>query len=56
MIVAIPALPVILGLYSRSISVPVPIGTILISLTEILILPLIAGQLTRIYIEKSVEA
>jgi ACR3 family arsenite efflux pump ArsB len=43
----IPLIPVILSLYSRSVSVSVPMEPVINSLVEVLVLPLILGQLTR---------
>ncbi len=45
--VAVPAIPVILGLYGSQASVSIPVEPIMISVAYILILPLIAGQATR---------
>ncbi len=47
LIVAVPAIPFILGLYSSQASVAIPVEPIMISILYILILPLIAGQITR---------
>jgi len=47
LILGVPLIPVILGLYSRSISVSVPMEPVINSLVEVLVLPLILGQLTR---------
>lgn len=47
LVVAIPAIPVILGIYSSQASVSIPVEPILMSVLYILILPLIAGQITR---------
>ncbi|MCC6054378.1 MAG: bile acid:sodium symporter [Thermosphaera sp.] len=47
LILGIPLIPVILGLYSRSVSVSVPMEPVINSLVEVLVLPLILGQLTR---------
>ena len=46
-IVAVPAIPLILGLYSSQSSVAIPVEPIMLSVLYILILPLIAGQITR---------
>ena len=50
--ISIPAIPVFMDLYSRSTSTAVPIGPILLSIALILVLPLIAGQLTRYPLRK----
>jgi ACR3 family arsenite efflux pump ArsB len=52
LIVAIPAIPIILGLYSTQASVAIPLDPIMLSVLYILVLPLIAGQLTRYLIVK----
>ncbi len=45
--VSIPAIPLILDLYSSQSSLSIPVGPIMMSVVYILILPLIAGQITR---------
>lgn len=47
LIVAIPAIPFFLGLYSSQVSTSLPIAPIMTSVLYILVLPLIAGQATR---------
>jgi ACR3 family arsenite transporter len=47
LIVAIPAIPFFLSVYGGQVSAAVPIAPIMTSVLYILILPLIAGQLTR---------
>lgn len=47
LVVSIPAIPLILGLYSSQASMSIPVEPILMSVVYILILPLIAGQITR---------
>ncbi|MCL5873811.1 MAG: bile acid:sodium symporter [Candidatus Thermoplasmatota archaeon] len=47
LVFAVPAIPIILGLYSSQSSVAIPVGPIMLSVLYILILPLIAGQITR---------
>ncbi len=47
LIVAVPFIPVVLGLYSSQTSVAIPVEPIMLSILYILILPLIAGQITR---------
>ena len=46
-VVAIPAIPIILGLYSSHVSSAIPVEPVLLSVVYILVLPLIAGQITR---------
>ncbi|MDG7037439.1 MAG: arsenic resistance protein [Nitrososphaerota archaeon] len=46
-IIAVPFIPFFLGLYSSQVSVSIPIAPILTSVIYILVLPMIAGQLTR---------
>lgn len=47
LIVSIPAIPIILGLYGSQASVSIPVEPIMMSVLYILILPLIVGQITR---------
>ena len=47
LVVAIPAIPFFLGLYSSQVSTTVSVVPIMTSVLYILVLPLIAGQLTR---------
>ncbi|AKA48773.1 hypothetical protein IX51_06280 [uncultured archaeon] len=47
LVVSIPAIPLILGLYSSQASTSIPVEPIMMSVVYILILPLIAGQITR---------
>lgn len=47
LIVSIPAIPLILGLYSSQASASIPVEPIMMSVVYILILPLIVGQITR---------
>jgi ACR3 family arsenite efflux pump ArsB len=47
LILGIPLIPILIGLYSSSVSVSVPMEPIMNSLVEVLVLPLILGQLTR---------
>jgi ACR3 family arsenite efflux pump ArsB len=49
----IPIIPFLISLYSSSTSIPVPIEPIVTSLLEVLLLPLIIGQLTRYLIIKN---
>jgi ACR3 family arsenite efflux pump ArsB len=51
--IGIPAIPLLVSRYSNMVSVPVPIETIIASLLEVLVLPLIVGQLTRYVITRS---
>jgi len=51
--IGIPVIPFLIRLYSGSVSIPVPIEPIITSLIEVLLLPLIVGQLTRYLIIKS---
>ena len=46
-VIAIPAIPFFLSLYASHVSTAVPITPVLMSVVYILILPFIAGQLTR---------
>ena len=50
--ISIPAIPLFMDLYSRSTSTAVPIDPILMSIALILVLPLVAGQLTRYPLKK----
>lgn len=45
--VGIPAIPAIIGIYCTNTAVPLLVEPIIASLLEVLILPLVAGQLTR---------
>lgn len=47
LVVAIPAIPLFLGLYSNQVSVSVPTLAVMMSVLYILVLPFIVGQLTR---------
>jgi ACR3 family arsenite efflux pump ArsB len=47
LILGIPSIPALIGLYSSSVSISVPMEPIMNSLVEVLVLPLILGQLTR---------
>lgn len=47
LVVSIPAIPLILGLYSSQASTSIPVEPIMMSVVYVLILPLIAGQITR---------
>jgi ACR3 family arsenite transporter len=51
--IGIPVIPLLISIYSSRVSVPVPIEPIITSLLEVLILPLVAGQLTRYAIARS---
>ncbi|MGY0288693.1 MAG: arsenic resistance protein [Candidatus Methanodesulfokora washburnensis] len=51
--IGIPVIPLLISIYSSRASVPVPIEPIITSLLEVLILPLVAGQLTRYVIAGS---
>jgi ACR3 family arsenite efflux pump ArsB len=53
LLIGIPAIPLIISMYSSRIAVPVPVEPIMTSLLEVLVLPLIAGQLTRYAIARS---
>ncbi|MCC6051394.1 MAG: bile acid:sodium symporter [Thermofilum sp.] len=64
LVVGIPVIPLIIGAYSSSVAIPVPMEPIITSLVEILLLPLLAGQLTRYalarrrgvsYVEKTIR-
>ncbi len=52
LVVSIPAIPLILGLYSSQASTTVPVEPIMMSVVYILILPLIVGQITRYLLMK----
>lgn len=47
LVVSIPAIPLILGLYSSQASISIPVEPIMMSIVYILVLPLIVGQITR---------
>jgi ACR3 family arsenite efflux pump ArsB len=47
LILGIPLIPILIGLYSSSVSISVPMEPVVNSLVEVLVLPLILGQLTR---------
>ena len=47
LIIAVPAIPIILGLYSSHTSIAIPVGPVMLSILYILILPLVVGQITR---------
>ena len=47
LVVSLPTIPLILGLYSSQASTSVPVEPIMLSVVYILILPLIIGQITR---------
>lgn len=47
LVVSVPAIPLILGLYSSQVSMSIPVEPIVMSVVYILILPLIAGQISR---------
>lgn len=47
LIISVPAIPIILGLYSSQTSLSIPIEPILMSIVYILVMPLIVGQATR---------
>lgn len=47
LILGIPLIPILISLYSSSVSISVPMEPIMNSLVEVLVLPLILGQLTR---------
>jgi ACR3 family arsenite efflux pump ArsB len=51
--IGIPVIPLLISIYSSRVSVPVPIEPIITSLLEVLILPLVVGQLTRYAIARS---
>ncbi|MCL4333519.1 MAG: bile acid:sodium symporter [Candidatus Thermoplasmatota archaeon] len=51
-VVAVPAIPLIMNLYSSQMHFTFPLAPVMTSVLYILILPLIAGQLTRYPIEK----
>lgn len=51
-IIGIPAMPLIIKTYANIASVPVPIEAIIISLTEVLVAPLVVGQIIRYIILK----
>ena len=53
LLIGIPAIPILISLYSSRVAVQVPMDPILMSLIEVLILPLIVGQLTRYMIARS---
>jgi ACR3 family arsenite efflux pump ArsB len=64
LIVGIPLIPLIISVYSSSVAISVPIEPIITSLVEILLLPLLVGQLTRYalvrrkgasYVEKTIK-
>lgn len=64
LIVGIPTIPLIISVYSSSVAISVPIEPIITSLAEILLLPLLVGQLTRYalvrrkgasYVEKTIK-
>ncbi len=48
LVIAIPAIPFFLDLYSRNMAVTAPIAPVMTSVLYILILPFIAGQVTRL--------
>jgi len=48
----IPVIPLLISSYGSKVSVPVPVEPIITSLLEVLILPLVVGQLTRYVIAK----
>lgn len=52
LVVAVPAIPVILSLYGSQASVSIPVEPILMSVVYILILPLMVGQITRYILMK----
>lgn len=52
LVVAVPAIPVIMGLYSSQASMSIPVEPIMMSVVYILILPLLAGQATRFALMK----
>lgn len=47
LIVSVPLIPLILGLYGNHASMSIPVEPVMMSIVYILILPLIVGQLTR---------
>lgn len=49
LVVSIPAIPVILELYGSQASMAIPVEPIMMSVVYILILPLVAGQITRYF-------
>jgi ACR3 family arsenite efflux pump ArsB len=51
-VVAVPAIPLIMNLYSSQMHFSFPLAPVMMSVLYILILPLIAGQLTRYPLEK----
>lgn len=50
--IGIPVIPLLISSYGGKVSVPVPVEPIITSLLEVLILPLVVGQLTRYAIAK----
>jgi ACR3 family arsenite efflux pump ArsB len=50
--IGIPVIPLFISSYGSKVSVPVPVEPIITSLLEVLVLPLVAGQLTRYTIAK----
>jgi len=50
--IGIPVIPLLISSYGSKVSVPVPVEPIITSLLEVLILPLVVGQLTRYVIAK----
>jgi ACR3 family arsenite efflux pump ArsB len=50
--IGIPVIPLLISSYGSKVSVPVPVEPIITSLLEVLILPLVVGQLTRYAIAK----
>jgi ACR3 family arsenite efflux pump ArsB len=53
LILGIPLIPILIGMYSSSVSISVPMEPIVNSLVEVLVLPLILGQLTRYILLKT---
>lgn len=47
LVVAVPAIPIIMDIYSSHVNFAFPLAPIMISIVYIMILPLIAGQVTR---------
>ncbi|MEM1604697.1 MAG: bile acid:sodium symporter [Fervidicoccaceae archaeon] len=52
LIISIPLIPALISIYSSNISVSVPMKPIMSSLIEVLVLPLVLGQLTRYMLVK----
>ncbi len=52
LVVAIPAIPIFLDIYSRNLAATAPIAPIMTSVIYILVLPFIVGQLTRVLLKR----